>query len=49
MDTYFITTQRLILKPFTLSDIAKVYKMSLEIGIRDWIPDQVYRSENHTK
>lgn len=40
-----VQTQRLILKPFSLSDAEKNYKMSIEKGMKDWIPDQVYESK----
>ncbi len=42
-----IHTSTLILREFTNEDVPKVYGMSLESGIRDWIPDQVYRNEDH--
>jgi RimJ/RimL family protein N-acetyltransferase len=42
-----IPTASLILREFTKEDAPKVYAMSLESGIRDWIPDQIYRSQEH--
>lgn len=44
-----IDTKNLILRPFTLDDTEKVYKMSIEVGMKKWIPDQVYadRNESH--
>ncbi len=42
-----IYTTALILREFTKEDVPKVYAMSLESGMRDWIPDQVYRSEEN--
>ena len=37
-----ITGDRVFLRKFTISDAPKVFKMSLENGMRQWIPDQVY-------
>jgi ribosomal-protein-alanine N-acetyltransferase len=42
-----IATSRLLLRPFALSDAPKLFAMSIEEGIRRWIPDQVYRDEDH--
>ncbi|MFH0901628.1 MAG: GNAT family N-acetyltransferase [Pseudomonadota bacterium] len=42
-----ISTARLILRPFSLADVPKVFAMSGEDGLRRWIPDQVYRDESH--
>lgn len=42
-----IHTQSLILRQFSLDDVAKVYSMSQERGMRQWIPDQVYGNEEH--
>ena len=44
-----IETARLRLRPFTLDDVAKLFVMSLEDGMRRWIPDQVYRDEQHAE
>lgn len=44
-----IETRNLILRPFTPSDSNKVYEMSLEDGMKKWIPDQVYADENETR
>lgn len=44
-----IETQNLILRPFTPSDSNKVYEMSLEVGMKQWIPDQVYSDENEAR
>ena len=44
-----IITKQLILKPFSITDVKKVYKMSLEQGMKDWIPDQVYSDEKQAK
>ncbi|MGD9707796.1 MAG: GNAT family N-acetyltransferase [Candidatus Delongbacteria bacterium] len=43
-----IETKYLILRPFILDDTEKVYQMSLEDGLKKWIPDQVYADENET-
>jgi len=44
-----IETKNLILRPFTLDDTGKVYLMSLEDGMKKWIPDQVYADENESR
>jgi ribosomal-protein-alanine N-acetyltransferase len=41
-----IISENLILRPFILDDTGKVYLMSLEDGMKKWIPDQVYADEN---
>ena len=41
-----IETKKLLLRPFTLNDTGKVFQMSLEDGMKKWIPDQVYDDEN---
>jgi len=38
-----ITSARLLLRPFSLADVPTVFALSLEDGIRRWMPDQVYR------
>jgi ribosomal-protein-alanine N-acetyltransferase len=40
-----IQTESLILRHFTLDDSLKVFKMSQESGMKEWIPDQVYKNE----
>ena len=42
-----ISTPRLLLRPFVLADAPKLFAMSVEAGMRRWIPDQVYRDEQH--
>lgn len=37
------------LRMFSLNDTEKVFQMSSEKGIQEWIPDQVYRDQNHTR
>jgi RimJ/RimL family protein N-acetyltransferase len=44
-----ITTLRLLLRPFTLADTAKIFAMSQQAGMGRWIPDQVYRDEEHAE
>lgn len=44
-----IETKYLILRPFILDDTEKVYQMSLEDGLKKWIPDQVYADENESR
>ena len=40
-------TTSLFLREFTKDDTPKVFVMSQELGMRDWIPDQAYQSEEH--
>jgi RimJ/RimL family protein N-acetyltransferase len=44
-----LSTARLLLRPFTLGDVPKVFAMGDEEGIRRWIPDQVYRDQQHAE
>lgn len=44
-----LPTARLLLRPFTLDDVPKLLAMSHEDGLRRWIPDQVYRDEQHAE
>ena len=44
-----IRTARLILRPFALVDVPKVFAMGDEAGMRRWIPDQVYRDAAHAE
>jgi RimJ/RimL family protein N-acetyltransferase len=44
-----ISTPRLLLRPFSLADVPKVFAMGAEEGIRRWIPDQVYRDQPHAE
>ena len=44
-----IATSRLRLRPFAFGDVPKLFAMSLEDGIRRWLPDQVYRDEQHAE
>lgn len=37
-----VLTPSLLLRPFTLNDVSRVYRLSLEDGVRKWLPDQVY-------
>ncbi len=46
---HMIVTERLLLKPFSLKDSTKIYQMSIEEGMKSWIPDQVYEDENEAK
>ena len=43
--TFPIQTPSLFLRPFVPEDSAKVFIMSQESGMRDWLPDQVYKDE----
>jgi ribosomal-protein-alanine N-acetyltransferase len=42
-----LTTARLRLREFALTDVPKLFVLSHEAGMRRWIPDQVYRDEAH--
>jgi [ribosomal protein S5]-alanine N-acetyltransferase len=44
-----ISTSRLLLRAFSLDDVPKLFAMSVEDGMRRWIPDQVYRDEQHAE
>jgi ribosomal-protein-alanine N-acetyltransferase len=44
-----ISTSRLLLRPFVLTDVARLFVMSRERGIGRWMPDQVYRDEAHAE
>jgi [ribosomal protein S5]-alanine N-acetyltransferase len=44
-----IATARLLLRPFSRTDVPKVFAMSGEDGIRRWLPDQTYRDESHAE
>ena len=46
-DSVPILSQALALRYFVPEDAAKVLAMSQEPGIRTWLPDQVYESEEH--
>ncbi len=41
--SFSIQGQQVLLRRFTLSDVEKIFQMSLEDGMKQWIPDQVYR------
>ena len=44
-----ISSPRLLLRPFSPADAPKVFAMGDEQGIRRWIPDQVYRDQQHAE
>jgi [ribosomal protein S5]-alanine N-acetyltransferase len=44
-----ISTARLLLRPFTLADVPKLFLLSQEDALRRWIPDQVYRDEHEAE
>ncbi|MDZ7671825.1 MAG: GNAT family N-acetyltransferase [Halanaerobiales bacterium] len=44
-----LTTERLKIRHFTLSDTKQVYKMSREEGIKKWLPDQVYKNKEEAE
>jgi ribosomal-protein-alanine N-acetyltransferase len=39
--------KELLLRPFALTDSTEIYRLSREPGIMQWIPDQVYDSEQN--
>jgi ribosomal-protein-alanine N-acetyltransferase len=47
--TTMIATSRLTLRPFAQGDVPKLFAMSVEDGLRRWLPDQVYRDEQHAE
>ncbi|KQC09197.1 MAG: hypothetical protein APR54_13075 [Candidatus Cloacimonas sp. SDB] len=42
-------TRSLIIKQFSLEDVNAIFKMSREISLRTWLPDQVYESIAETE
>ncbi len=44
-----ITGRQVFLRKFASSDVAKVFQMSLEEGMKQWIPDQVYKDLNEAE
>ncbi|MBU1108490.1 MAG: GNAT family N-acetyltransferase [Candidatus Riflebacteria bacterium] len=42
-------THSIYLRMFSLDDTEKVFQMSIENGIKEWIPDQVYNDQTHAK
>ncbi len=44
-----IDGERVYLRPFTLDDAEKIYRMSIEEGMKKWIPDQVYDDVTHAR
>ncbi len=44
-----ITTERLLLRPLVIADVTAIFTMSLEPALGKWIPDQVYRDEDHAE
>jgi ribosomal-protein-alanine N-acetyltransferase len=40
-----IATARLLLRPFTLADVPRIFALSREDALRRWLPDQVYQDE----
>lgn len=42
-----IHTPSLYLREFVPDDVPQLFQMSLESGIRTWLPDQVYTDEGH--
>lgn len=48
-DSMSIETKNLVIRPFNLFDTEKVYKMSQELAMKTFLPDQVYESLEQTK
>lgn len=44
-----IEAQSLYLRPFTIDDVEIIFSLSQEVGMRKWIPDQVYKDKVETK
>jgi [ribosomal protein S5]-alanine N-acetyltransferase len=44
-----IYAQSLFLRKLALTDTEKLYQMSVEPGMKQWIPDQVYADCNHAR
>lgn len=42
-------SERLILRHFKLSDVARIYNFSQEDSLKKWIPDQVYENMQEAK
>lgn len=45
MDAPLLFTPSLVLRPFGLEDAAVIFALSREQGLRTWLPDQVYPTE----
>ncbi|MBT4762897.1 MAG: GNAT family N-acetyltransferase [Bdellovibrionaceae bacterium] len=43
-----IETNNLIVRPFIMSDLTKVFQLSQELSLAKWMPDQVYKDEEET-
>lgn len=46
---YNINTSSLLLRPFSISDANIMFSLSQELGMKKWIPDQVYKDENEAR
>jgi len=44
-----ISGDKVFLRKFNLSDAAKIFQMSIEPGMKQWIPDQVYQDLNESE
>ena len=44
-----LETERLRIRPFLKSDTARIYKLSREASLGEWIPDQVYEDETEAE
>ena len=49
MNKVSINTKNLVLRQFTLEDVPVLYQLSQEDGMRQYIPDQVYKDEEETE
>lgn len=44
-----ITGEKVFLRKFALTDAGKIFQMSIEEGMKQWIPDQVYDDINQAR
>ncbi len=46
MEFQRLETERLIVRPLTQDDVPAIFQLSKEKSLGEWIPDQVYKSED---
>ncbi len=49
MEFQKVEGQLIFLRKFSLTDSEKVFQMSVEPGMKEWIPDQVYTDKHHSE